>query len=141
MEKNKTSKNLSNSKLPTPLRSKLPTTLSDMAYYASYYRENRFVDKLLKVARLLGRWATKQLLILYYLWRDGALPQRDKLLLMGCLGYFVLPFDLIPDFIAPVIGFTDDMAVVSIGLRILKRHITPAIIKKASLRANQIFEE
>ncbi len=141
MEKNKTSKNLSNSKLPTPLRSKLPTTLSDMAYYASYYRENRFVDKLLKVARLLGRWATKQLLILYYLWRDGALPQRDKLLLMGCLGYFVLPFDLIPDFIAPVIGFTDDMAVVSIGLRILKRHITPAIIKKASQRANQIFEE
>ena len=31
------------------------------------------------------------------------------MLITGCLGYFILPIDLIPDFI-PIAGYTDDVA-------------------------------
>ena len=33
----------------------------------------------------------------------------DKAIIIGSLGYFISPFDIIPDFI-PVIGFMDDIS-------------------------------
>lgn len=120
---------------------KLPTTLTDISYYASYYQENALVSKVLKCCRLIGRFGTTQVLTLYYMLQAGEMTMKEKLLLAGALGYFLLPIDLIPDFAMPFIGFTDDLAVTSIVLRILSRHITPSIREKARLRAAAIFED
>ena len=120
---------------------KLPTTLADISYYASYYQENALVNKVLKWCRLIVRFGTGQVLTLYYMLQAGEITMKEKLLLAGALGYFLLPFDLIPDIALPLIGFTDDLAVTSIVLRILHRRITPAIREKARLRAATIFED
>jgi uncharacterized membrane protein YkvA (DUF1232 family) len=43
--------------------------------------------------------------------RGGRLGWTGKLAILGLLGYLLLPFDLVPDFI-PVLGQADDVAVV-----------------------------
>jgi uncharacterized membrane protein YkvA (DUF1232 family) len=52
----------------------------------------------------------------YYCAVDRATPLKVKAVLMGALAYFVLPGDLIPD-IMPVLGFTDDAAVLFAAVR------------------------
>lgn len=47
--------------------------------------------------------------------RDGRVPAPQKLILVGMIGYLLMPLDLIPDFI-PVLGQLDDVAVVLLGL-------------------------
>jgi uncharacterized membrane protein YkvA (DUF1232 family) len=43
---------------------------------------------------------------------------------MGALAYFVLPFDFIPD-VMPLIGFTDDAAILATAIKLVATHITP----------------
>lgn len=47
--------------------------------------------------------------------RDGRVPPQLKLILVGIIGYLLMPIDVIPDFI-PVLGQLDDVAVVLLGL-------------------------
>ena len=46
-----------------------------------------------------------------------------KVLIIGCLGYFILPTDLIPDIIAGL-GYTDDAAVLGVIFKSLSSLIT-----------------
>jgi uncharacterized membrane protein YkvA (DUF1232 family) len=48
--------------------------------------------------------------------RDPEVPRRSRVTLWVLLGYLLLPFDLVPDFI-PVLGYADDAIVVAIALR------------------------
>lgn len=47
--------------------------------------------------------------------RDGRVPPQSKLILVGIIGYLLMPIDVIPDFL-PVLGQLDDVAVVLLGL-------------------------
>lgn len=51
-----------------------------------------------------------------------------------------MPIDLIPDFIS-VIGFTDDIAVMTLLLKELKDHITPEIEERANNIIKKITHE
>jgi uncharacterized membrane protein YkvA (DUF1232 family) len=46
-----------------------------------------------------------------------------KAVLFAALAYFVMPFDLIPDFVAGF-GFTDDAAVLALALSLVAGNIT-----------------
>lgn len=48
--------------------------------------------------------------------REPRVPRRRKLLLLALVGYLLLPFDLIPDFV-PVAGQLDDAIIVALVLR------------------------
>ena len=54
----------------------------------------------------------EDLLAAYYCAFDRATPLHVKATLVGAIAYFVLPVDAIPD-VLPVIGFTDDAAVLA----------------------------
>lgn len=56
--------------------------------------------------------------------RDPATPRRVKFTLLAALGYFVLPVDAIPD-ILPMLGFTDDAAVIAAALAAVTGSIKP----------------
>jgi uncharacterized membrane protein YkvA (DUF1232 family) len=52
---------------------------------------------------------------------DTSVPRGTRWWLLGLLGYLLLPFDLVPDFI-PVLGFADDAVAVAVVLRFAIRH-------------------
>src|SRR5258707_1135605 len=66
----------------------------------------------------------EDLLAAYYCAFDRGTPMQVKAALIGALAYFVLPFDFIPD-VMPVLGFTDDAAVLATALRMVAGHMRP----------------
>ena len=72
--------------------------------------------------------------LLYYILVSPSTPLKAKGIIIGALGYFILPLDLIPDLI-PLVGFTDDLAAIMAVVGIVNRYSTPEI--KAQARKNQ----
>jgi uncharacterized membrane protein YkvA (DUF1232 family) len=76
-----------------------------------------------KVRRHAGRVPfLDQLLAAYYCSVDPKTPLQAKAVLMGALAYFVLPVDMVPDFLA-WFGFSDDAAVLYAAIRSVAPHI------------------
>src|ERR1017187_5106839 len=67
----------------------------------------------------------EDLLAAYYCAFDRDTPLPVKATLVGAIAYFVLPVDAIPD-VLPVIGFTDDAAVLATAISLVANHIRPA---------------
>lgn len=79
-----------------------------------------------KLRRSLARIPfAEEAIAAYYALRDPATPTYVKALLAGALAYFVLPVDLIPDFIFGL-GFTDDAAVLFGAIQTVRKHILPS---------------
>jgi uncharacterized membrane protein YkvA (DUF1232 family) len=66
----------------------------------------------------------EDLLAAYYCAFDRDTPLPVKATLVGAIAYFVLPFDAIPD-VLPVLGFTDDAAVLAAAIKLVASHIRP----------------
>jgi uncharacterized membrane protein YkvA (DUF1232 family) len=81
----------------------------------------RFWIKLKQVAARLP--FTEDLLAAYYCAFDRETPRHVQAALLGAIAYFILPFDFIPDML-PVLGFTDDAAVLATAIRLVASHIT-----------------
>src|SRR5688572_25107499 len=68
---------------------------------------------------------SEDLLTAYYCAFDRGTPNHVRAALLGALAYFVLPFDFMPD-VLPIVGFTDDAAVLAGAIRLVWIHIQPA---------------
>jgi uncharacterized membrane protein YkvA (DUF1232 family) len=66
----------------------------------------------------------EDLVAAYFCAFDHATPFQVKAALLGALAYFVLPFDVVPD-VLPLLGYTDDAAVLLTAVRLVASHITP----------------
>jgi uncharacterized membrane protein YkvA (DUF1232 family) len=66
----------------------------------------------------------EDLIAAHYCAFDRQTPIHVKAVLVGALAYFVLPTDFIPD-VLPVIGYTDDAAVLAAAIKLVSSHITP----------------
>ena len=66
----------------------------------------------------------EDLIAAHYCAFDRQTPAHVKAALVGALAYFVLPVDLIPD-VLPVIGYTDDAAMLAAAIKLVASHITP----------------
>ena len=66
----------------------------------------------------------EDLLAAYYCAFDRETPRHVQAALLGAIAYFILPFDFVPDML-PVLGFTDDAAVLATALRLVANHISP----------------
>jgi uncharacterized membrane protein YkvA (DUF1232 family) len=82
----------------------------------------RFWAKFKQVAARLP--FAEDLLSAYYCAFDRQTPRHVQAALLGALAYFILPFDFVPDML-PVLGFTDDAAVLATAIRLVATHITP----------------
>ena len=81
----------------------------------------RFWIKFKKVVAKLP--FAEELLAAYYCAFDKQTPRHVQGALLGAIAYFVLPFDFVPDML-PVLGFTDDAAVLATAIRMVASHIT-----------------
>lgn len=84
-----------------------------------------------KVRETIGKIPfTEDAVAAYYCAVDRATPLTAKAILMGALAYFVMPADVIPDFIAGL-GYTDDAAVLIAALKAISNHLRPEHRDKA----------
>ena len=66
----------------------------------------------------------EDLLAAYYCAFDRQTPRHVQAALLGAIAYFILPFDFVPDML-PVLGFTDDAAVLATAIKLVTSHMTP----------------
>ncbi len=99
--------------------------ISELSDYGDNYSDSGFWNKVKK----LGKKVLKPALQLYYVMKESSTPLDTKGLIIGALGYLILPVDLIPDFI-PAAGYTDDLAALLAVVKMCKEHITPEIERK-----------
>lgn len=98
--------------------------------YQKRYSEKKLWKKIASVARKAGSKVIYPVLLLYYVLVDKDTPVKYKAVILGTLGYFILPLDILPDWI-PHIGYTDDFTALMTCIKAVKDCITPAIRQKA----------
>jgi uncharacterized membrane protein YkvA (DUF1232 family) len=65
----------------------------------------------------------EDLLAAYYCAFDKETPRHVQASLLGAIAYFILPLDFMPDML-PLLGFTDDAAVLATAIRLVASHVT-----------------
>ena len=67
------------------------------------------------------------------------LSKKDLIMIIGALGYFILPCDVLPDAI-PGIGLTDDAAAISIVVGIVGRALSKGLYDEADELLSKWFD-
>jgi uncharacterized membrane protein YkvA (DUF1232 family) len=108
--------------------------------YSGHYTDEKFTDKLKRMAKKAGVKVVYAACLLFYVLKSEKVLVKDKAIILGALGYFILPFDIIPDFI-PVVGYTDDLAALLFALKLVYDDITPEIEAQAKAAVRSFFGE
>lgn len=89
---------------------------------------------------LLGRLRAigPNLLVGWYAWRHPAMPLYGKLLLASLLLYVASPIDLVSDFF-PVLGWLDDMALLTFALPALLNLLPGTVMNQARHQASLVL--
>ena len=109
-------------------------TPSNTATYSNHYNDSAFWRVVKKVSAKVAYPA----LLLFYTLKSSNVPLKVKAEIIGALGYLILPFDLIPDYI-PVVGYTDDFAALQAAVRLTLAYITPEIESAANAKLRDWF--
>ena len=113
---------------------------TNIEQYESRYSESKLIAKLSSAARWAGEKVIYAVLLLYYVLRSDAVPMADKSKVYGALGYFILPADLLLDFL-PLVGYTDDLAALMWALHAVAKNITPEIKAQARARLGELLSK
>lgn len=106
--------------------------------YTEAYSEDKLFTKILKFAKKAGIKIIYMVLLLFYTLQKPETPFKAKSVIVGALGYFILPFDIIPDFI-PIAGFTDDYAALITAVIAIAFYIDDEIREKARKKLHDWF--
>lgn len=87
----------------------------DLSKYSKAYSENSFFDKILNTAKKAGITVIYAGLLLFYTLQKPSTPGWAKATIIGSLGYFISPIDVIPDII-PVVGYSDDLGALILAI-------------------------
>lgn len=75
-----------------------------------------------------------------YTQQKDNVPLKAKAVIIGALGYFIAPFDAIPDFL-PIIGYTDDFGALMMALATVSMYIDNGVKNKAKAQVTSWFGE
>ena len=114
--------------------------LPDFMSYANKFSQSDFVEKISLIAKRAGAKLVYAALILYYTLQSDKVSTANKALIIGALGYMISPLDVIPDAI-PIVGLTDDLAVLLYVLKKVWGDVAPEIQEKAKQRLSKWFDE
>lgn len=91
----------------------------------------------------LRDWAAalkRDVLALWFCYRDPRTPLLAKVLAMLVVAYALSPIDLIPDFI-PVIGYLDDLILLPVAIFIALKLIPSDVLAESRQKATTWFAE
>lgn len=113
-------------------------SLNAYSEFKRHYSENALWNKILKVFTKAGIKVTYIALLLFYVMKSPDVPIVEKTKIIGALGYFILPLDLVPDWI-PVAGYSDDLTALLWALKIVSCHITPKMRMEAEAQLHEWY--
>ena len=105
---------------------------------AHWYSGPQLWRTLKKVALRAGRQTLLSALILFYCLKDRDTPKWAKGVIVGALGYLILPVDLIPD-ILPGAGYGDDWGAIVAALAAVAAYIKDDHKAKALAQVERIL--
>ena len=118
--------------------------------YQEKYDEKTFLNKLGSVVKKVGLKGVYYLLILYFTMKKKGIPPKEKSIIIGikypkapiiigALGYFILPLDILPD-ITPLVGYTDDLVALGLALAKVAPYIDDDVKAKAKAAVKKLFK-
>jgi len=108
--------------------------------YAGQFSEGRLLKKVRSYFREAGLKTVYSALLLFYSFTRKETPVWAKNIILGVLGYFISPIDALPD-LTPIIGYTDDIGVLSFGLVAVACYINDEVRVKARKKLKEWFGE
>jgi uncharacterized membrane protein YkvA (DUF1232 family) len=100
-------------------------------FHPGYDREADLLDEL----KAVGKMLRYELKVYQLVRKDPRTPKLARWLLGLAVGYALLPFDLIPDFI-PVIGHLDDVIIVPLLVLIALKLVPAEVVADCRSQAN-----
>lgn len=92
----------------------------DYSNYQDHYSKESFFDTIRTHFAQIP--FAREALALYFCLTDQSTPIWVKSLIIGGLGYVVMPLDAIPD-VVPVVGWSDDLAVIGLIISSIQAHL------------------
>ncbi len=132
-------------RIHSPANLRIETSLQDygnttaLVKYEKHYSQSKLLEKLRKVAQKAGLKAVYSVLLLFYVLVDGNVSIKDRAIIIGTLGYFIFPVDLMPD-VMLALGYTDDLAILLFSVGKIRKSITPEIESKAKRKLQEYFK-
>lgn len=87
---------------------------------------------------LMGQQTVYAILLMFYAYREKETPAWAKRIIVGTIGYVLTPFDAVPD-LSPIVGYTDDLGVLSFGLVAIASHINDSVRINARRQMGSMF--
>lgn len=106
--------------------------------FSKHYSEDGLWNKVKRYSKKVGSNAVYAILLLYFVLQKEEVPKKSKAIIIGALGYFILPIDLIPDAI-PGVGYSDDIAVLLGALWQVAIYIDADVKNKAKEKLRDWF--
>lgn len=88
--------------------------------------------------RRMGQQAVYSVLLMTHAYRNKEVPPWAKRIIIGSLGYVLAPIDAVPD-LSPIIGYTDDIGVLSFGLVTIASYINQDVRIAARRDVKRLF--
>lgn len=114
--------------------------LPDFMSYANKFSQSDFAEKISRIAKRAGSKLVYAALILYYTLQSDKVSKANKAMIIGALGYMISPLDVLPDAI-PIMGLTDDLAVLIYVLKKVWTEVDPEIRQKAKDKLSKWFDD
>ena len=114
--------------------------LPDFMAYANKFSASDFTEKISQIAKRAGAKLVYAALILYYTLQSDKISKKDKMIIIGALGYMISPLDVIPDAI-PIADLTDDLAVLLYVLKKVWTEVDSEIKLKAKEKLSKWFDD
>lgn len=114
--------------------------LPDLQKYKDIFTDQRFTEKISRIAKRAGAKLVYAALILYYTLKSDKVSVKEKAIILGALGYLISPLDVVPDAI-PIAGLSDDLAVLIYVLHKVWGEVSEEVKQKAKDKLYTWFDE
>lgn len=119
---------------------KLEDITANLNLYEKYFSESELWQKIGKFGKSIGATVLYPVFLLFNLLKSGDINLKEKAMIIGTLGYFILPLDLLPDAIVGV-GYSDDVVALTATVTALASCITEDIQNESKEQLRKIFGE
>lgn len=112
-----------------------------MCYCIDKYKQlmlKRITNYICKHIQLMGIQLIYSTFLMLFAYKSSNTPKWAKRIILGAFAYLLSPIDSIPD-LTPVLGFTDDLGVISFGLVTIACYINQEIRDLARAKLASMF--